>query len=253
MKPLRSFEYISKYYDLIYEDKDYEKEVSFIEDIFAKYHKPKKILEIGCGTGNYTKILAERGYKITGVDISENMLNVARQKCECSFAKGDMRNFSLHEKFDTCIAMFAVIGYVTDNEDVIKALKNIRSHLEPNSLLVFDVWNGLSVMRNLPEVRVKKIEKRNMKIVRIAVPNLRAFDHICEVNYTLFAMNKVTNEYTEFDEKHIMRFYFPQEIRFFLKEAGFEVLEICPFMDLNGQVDESVWNITVVARAVTQK
>jgi SAM-dependent methyltransferase len=249
-----SFEFSSSYYDLIYSEKNYEKEADFIEQIFRfAAQKPKKMLEIGCGTGNYTKVLLEKGYRITGLDLSENMLAVARKKCACNFIKSDMRDFLLNDKFDACIAMFAVIGYVTENSDIVKALKNIRAHLKPNGLFVFDVWNGLAVMRTLPELRVKTMENDQVKIIRIANPTLRSFDHICEVNYKLIVLNKDNNTFNEFDEQHVVRFYFPQEIKHLLMDAGFEILKICPFLDLDRTVDETVWNIAVIAKAVEAK
>ena len=252
MKVDTSFKDYANYYDLIYKDKDYEKEVDFIENIVGE-SKPKKILEVGCGTGNYTKILLEKGYEVTAIDISGNMLEIAREKCACKLIKGDIRSVSINEKFDTCIAMFAVMGYITENSDIIKALNNIRRHLKPNGVFVFDVWNGLAVMRILPEQRIKEVENERIKIVRVATPNLRSFDHICEVNYKLLILNKGDNIFNEINEKHVVRFYFPQEIKYYLEQAGFEVLKIGPFMDLNGGVNENVWNITVIARAVGGK
>jgi len=249
MKPDISFKDYAEYYDLIYKDKDYEKEVDFIENAFGE-NKPKKILEIGCGTGSYTKILLDRGHEVTAIDISGNMLEIARRKCNCTLIKGDIRDITLNEEFDACIAMFAVIGYITKNSDIIETLNNIHRHLKPNGVFVFDVWNGLAVMRLLPEQRIKEVENGEIKIVRVAIPNLRAFDHICEVNYKLLILNKENNTCNEINEKHIVRFYFPQEIKYYLEAAGFEVLKICPFMDLNGGVDENVWNITVIAKAI---
>jgi len=256
MKGGTSFKDYAEYYDLIYKDKDYEKEVDFIENIFGESKpKPKRILELGCGTGSYTKILLERGYEVTAVDISEDMLKIASEKCACKFIKGDIRTVSINEKFDACIAMFAVMGYITENSDIIKALNNIRRHLnlKPNGIFIFDVWNGLAVMRNLPEQRMKEVENDKIKIVRVAIPNLMAFDHICEVNYKLLILDKAEGTVNEINEKHVVRFYFPQEIKYYLEDAGFEVLKICPFMDFDGRVDENVWNITVVARAVGKK
>jgi SAM-dependent methyltransferase len=253
MKPKGSFELTSNYYDLLYRDKDYAREVNFIEDIFKSAQKPRTILEIGCGTGNYSRILMAKGYKVTGVDISENMLSVAKKKCACTFMKGDMRDFFINSKFDACIAMFAVMGYVTENLDIVKAMKNIRSHLQLNSLFIFDVWNGLAVMRNLPELRVKTVEDDKVRIIRIANPKLRSFDHICEVNYKFIVLRKGNNKFTEFEENHVVRFYFPQEMKQFLSQSGFEILKICPFLNLAGNVDETVWNIAVVAKAVEVK
>jgi hypothetical protein len=74
--------------------------------------------------------------------------------------------------------------------------------------------------------------------------------HICEVDYKLILQNKRDSKLNEINEKHVMRFYFPQELKYYLENAGFEVLKICPFFDLNGRVDEHVWNIAVIARAV---
>jgi SAM-dependent methyltransferase len=251
MKADTSFKEYADYYDLIYKDKNYGREVGFIENIFGK-SKPKKILEVGCGTGNYTKILLEREYEVTAVDISADMLEIASEKCvyKCKFIKGDIRTVSIDEKFDACIAMFAVMGYITENSDISKALNNIHRHLKPNGIFIFDVWNGLAVLRLLPEQRIKEVENDEIKIIRSAVPNLRAFDHICEVNYKLLILNKEESTVNEINEKHIVRFYFPQEIKYYLEDAGFEVLKICPFLDLNGKVDENVWNIAVIARAV---
>jgi len=249
MKVSASFKDYAKYYDLIYRDKDYEKEVDFLEEIFGK-NKPENVLEVGCGTGNYTRILLSRGYKVTALDISENMLEIAKQKCRCKLIKGDVRDISLNEKFDACIAMFTVMGYVTETSDIIKALTNIHRHLRPNGVFIFDVWNGLAVLRILPEQRIKKAEDNKTKIKRVAIPNLKAFEHICEVNYKLLILNKRDNTLDEINEKHVVRFYFPQEITHYLGDAGFEVIKICPFMDLNGKADEKCWNMVVIARAI---
>jgi SAM-dependent methyltransferase len=164
-----------------------------------------------------------------------------------------MRDFVIKGKFDACIAMFAVIGYVTENSDIVKTLKNIHAHLQPNGLFVFDVWNGLAVLRTFPELRTKVVENDKVKIIRIADPKLKSFDHICEVNYKLIVLNKEDNTFNEFEENHIVRFYFPQEIKQLLSDAGFEVLKICPFLNLAGSVDETVWNIAVVAKAIEVK
>jgi SAM-dependent methyltransferase len=244
-----AFRESAKYYDLIYKDKNYYREADFIEECFRKYRIPKTILEVGCGSGNYTKTFSERGYKITGIDLSAGMLDIARGKCDCDFFNRDIRTLTLTSKFDCCLALFAVMGYVTDNLGIAKALANIRKLLTNDGIFVFDVWNGLAVLRKLPENRIKEVENDKMKIIRFARPTLKASDHICEVDYKLIMIEKDSKEISEINEKHIVRFFFPQEIKYYLESTGFEVLKLCPFLDLNGKVTENIWNMTIIAKA----
>lgn len=250
MKSGNSFDFSAEFYDLLYKDKNYEREADFVEKVFSDFGKPASILEVGCGTGNYTRIFCQRGYDVSGLDISEKMISAAKNKCDCDFHVGDARNFSLGRKFDACVALFAVMGYMIENSDVLSALCNIRNHLKKGGLFVFDVWNGLAVMRNLPEKRVKEVEDDNYKIVRVAQPTLKPFKHVCVVDFTYSGLTKKTQTLQEFSEGHNIRFYFPQEISFFLEQAGFEVWKICPFPDFSGVVNETVWNMVIIARAV---
>jgi len=244
------FNGMAMYYDAIYADKDYGSEVSFIEDAFRQHgSNPRHILELGCGTGNYTRALLKRGYDVTAVDVSIHMLDVARSKCNCRLIREDITKISLGDRFDGCIAMFAVMGYLTEDEDVVRALRKVREHLNPGGLFIFDVWNGLAVVHHLPEVRVKEVNGELVRLTRIAVPALNAAAHTCEVNYTLFVEDMVSSKILKFTERHIMRFFFPREIALLLKNAGFEILRICPFMELEGKVDENDWNMFVVARS----
>jgi len=244
------------YYDVIYSDKDYKAECDFAEQIFQKYSPGQisTILELGCGTGGHAIPLAQKGYRVSGIDISEAMIAKARKKAEDAnlklhFQVMDLRSFNLDRTFDACIGMFAVIGYMTDTRDVLSALRSVRKHLGSDSLFIFDFWNGLAVLRILPSVRVKTVDDKELKIIRIAQPELEAINHICQVHYHILVIQNNTLV-DEFKETHTIRYYFPQEMTHYLEDAEFEVLRICPFLDLGGKVDENVWNITVIAKAV---
>ena len=182
---------------------------------------------------------------------SKTLLEAASQEIKnLEFHVMDLRTFQFNSKFDACVCMFAVLGYLTETCDIIKAFKNIRNHLKDDSLFIFDLWNGLAVLRILPSLRTKILNARKRRIIRIAEPELDAFNHICKVNYRLFIIeNNIIVD--EVKETHVVRYYFPQELKHYLEESGFEVLKICPFLDLNGNVDENVWNIAIVARAVS--
>src|SRR5512136_1906001 len=94
----------SRYYNLLYKDKDYKGEADYVHRLIEK-HRPgaKSILDLGCGTGRHDLLLAEKGYAVTGVDMSEDMLGVANagvagrasRASTLSFQRGDIRALRL--------------------------------------------------------------------------------------------------------------------------------------------------------------
>ena len=127
-------------YDIVYRDKDYAAECDLIERLFQRYGEGPmaSVLDLGCGTGNHSLLLDQRGYEVVGVDRSASMLAHARSKAAKSepnngrkeaFYQGDIRNVDLQRQFDAVLIMFAVLGYQLENSDVLSALKTARRHL----------------------------------------------------------------------------------------------------------------------------
>lgn len=243
-----------EYYDTFYSDKAYEEECDFVDEIFKRYTRGpvKTLLDAGCGTGGHAIPLARRGYEVTGLDASDAMIRQAREKAEkaqvsTAFHVLDIRDFSLGKEFDACTSLFAVFGYLTETADVLAAMARIRRHLKRGSVFTFDFWNGLAVLRELPAVRVKVVEKDGKRVIRTVHPEMDAFHHVCRSNYHVL-VTKDESVIDEFRETHVVRYFFPQEIAHYLDDAGFEVVKLCPFLRLDGTVDEREWNVTAIAR-----
>ena len=246
-----AFERYAKYYDLLYNDKDYEAECDLVQDLLRKNSRGKMatILDAACGTGGHAVPLARRGYKITAFDVSPVMLQQARAKTsEVTFHQMDLRTFDIGGEFDACVCMFAAMNYLTHNSGIQQALLNIRKHLRRDGLFIFDFWNGLAVLRILPETRVKTVMGNGIKVVRFVQPELDASNHVCKSHYHLI-ITRGDTVLEEVQETHEVRYFFPQEIVHYLEEAAFEVLQMSPFPDLRGPVNESAWNAITVARA----
>lgn len=251
---MNTFESYANYYDIIYRDKDYEAESDFLELIFSKYlSKPvRTILDLGCGTGGHALTLAERGYKIAGVDLSRKMLEIGERKAKerrlnIKFIEGDIRNTELNQKFDAVISMFAVMSYQVTNQDLISTFKTAWKHLEKNGLFIFDVWFGPAVLTQKPSDRFEVIEKNNERIIRLANPVLDILNHTVDIKYKIIKLFK-GKILDEVDEVHRVRFLFPQEIELICDMTGFKVLELCPFMELGKIPTEEDWNVTGILR-----
>lgn len=247
------FKKYADFYDQLYEDKDYEKECKFIKLVFETYgtKKIKSVLDLGCGTGSHALIFTDMGYDVTGVDQSETMLDIAQTKAaeknkDIKFRKQDIRHLDLPQHFDAAVAMFAVMGYQTSNKDFENTLISVHKHLSSGGLFVFDVWFGPAVLMEKPQDRMKIIESPDKKIIRYAHPILDVIHHTVEVNYTI--LNVKDPKTTEISEHHLMRYFFYQEIAYFLEKNGFELVQIRPFRDLQHSVDESCWNIVVICK-----
>lgn len=253
---MQSFASYGKYYDIIYADKEYEKECDFLEGIFKKYagSLPKTTLDAGCGTGSHAVSLGKRGFNITGIDASETMIRIARAKAErngvnIDFHVMDLRKLKLNKKFDACISMFTVVGYIVETEDVEKVFRNIRKHLNTHSLFIFDFWYGPAVLHIRPSPRMKNAKKDDVQVIRFAEPHLNTLLHLCEVKYSLIVTKK-KKIIDELEETHTVRYFFPKEIQHILEEANFRLLRLCPFRNLNAEPTENDWNVVAIAQAV---
>lgn len=252
MNPVFGKEY-SDSYDLLYEEKDYEGECTLIETIIREYSKipVHSILDLGCGTGNHALRLAERGYEVTGVDRSNEMLDLAKAKADqkkihCTFFQSDLREFDNHKKYDAVIMMFAVLGYQQENEDVLAALKTVSKHLKKGGVFICDVWYGPAVLNQKPGEKVRVIETGETKIIRVSSGILDTFRHLVKVHYHLWTIQG-DRVLAETQEDHTMRFFFPQELILFFKISGIKLISIGSFSDRTKIPNECTWNIIVTS------
>ena len=119
------FDEIGKYYDLLYENKDYESEAEYLDLLLKRFsNQAQTVLELGCGTGKHAKYLFKKGYKIHGIDRSKSMIEIASKNKRGIYEQGDILKINLEKEFDVIISLFHVFSYQTSNSSVLKLLSN---------------------------------------------------------------------------------------------------------------------------------
>jgi SAM-dependent methyltransferase len=251
------FDKYSELYDLIYYDKDYYKEVKYIIKKLKEYHSPsKKILEYGSGTGMHGCLLAEKGYDITGVELSDKMFQKAKAyiqkngltkkfKIYCD----DISKFRKEEKFGTVLSLFHVISYLTTNEALQKTFENASFHLVERGLFIFDIWYAPAIFTLKPLTKIKEIDNEKLKIYRISVPHQRFNDNVVDINFKLVVVNKISKETSFIEERHSMRYFSIPEITMIAKQNSFEILKVEEFLT-EKDPSENTWGVCFILRKI---
>jgi SAM-dependent methyltransferase len=235
----------SRYYNLFYKDKDYAGEAEHVHSLIQK-HRPgaKSILDLGCGTGRHDFLLAEKGYEVTGVDRSEEMLAVANaqlstlnsqrfsssQPSTLNFQQGDIRFIRLDRTFDVVVSLFHVISYQPGNDDLRAAFATAKEHLKPGGVFIFDGWYGPAVLTDRPVVRVKRLEDDEIAVTRIVEPVMHPNDNLVDLHYDVRVRDKASGKVEEIVETHRMRYLFRPEVELLLQKTGMTLIEAAEWM-----------------------
>jgi len=146
----------SPLYELLYayrNEKEANRLANLIEQQIPKQSYPR-IVDVGCGRGRHSITLAERGYNVTGFDLSPQAIHRAktiaadRNLQNVTFLVNDMRE-PLRETFDAALNLFTTFGYFIDEDQNVGVLKNISAMLKPNGLFLIDFMNAKKVEREL--------------------------------------------------------------------------------------------------------
>jgi SAM-dependent methyltransferase len=256
------FNSYAPYYQLLYQDKDYAAESAFVLERLAEYTdrldepggRGACLLDLGCGTGGHAREFSRLGFAVTGVDLSQAMLDTGKAALAGLFPPlarapellwGDARAVRLHRRFPVAFSLFHVMSYQTGEDDVRAVLATAREHLLPGGLFLFDFWYGPGVLRDLPTERERLLENDEIRVLRHARPVHRVDENIVDVHYHIEVSNKKTDAVESFAELHSMRYWFLPELRGLAAGAGFKTLAQGEWMQASFTTDFP-WNAWIL-------
>lgn len=226
LKDGSSYKNFAEVYDILTYDVDYIGRINYVEKLFKNFSQipVNSVLDLACGTGTTTSLLADKGYEVIGVDSSAEMLNQAKVKQggrDILYLCQEMRDFELFGTVDAVVCLLDSVNYVLDDEDLISCFKWVNNYLNPGGVFIFDI----NTKYKLEQVLAGNIFNDEQDGVFYSWENYYDNEeNICEFDINFFV--KDGKEYKRFNEIHYERAYSDREIKKILKKSGLELLAV---------------------------
>ena len=221
---MQAYTSFAEVYDIFMDNIPYEEWADYLDEMLKEYHIPNNmVLELGCGTGNMTELLASKGYDMIGVDNSEVMLEIAMEKRQKSghdilYLLQDMQAFELYGTVGGIVSVCDSINYVTDEKELKEVFSLVNNYLDPRGIFVFD-FNTEYKYRELLGDRVIAEEREECSFIWDNYYNPE--DKMNEYQLTLFVQsNEDKDLYRRYQEVHYQRAYTLEKIKTLIEKAG---------------------------------
>ena len=229
---------VAQLYDQVIPYRD-RPDVKFFVDAAIESGGP--VLEVGCGTGRVLIPTAQAGVSITGLDLSDHMLDVCRTTLKeepqevqdrVALMQGDMRGFDLGKKFALVTTPFRPFQHLITTVDQIKCLENIHDHLQPNGIFILDIFNpslknltadNLGQERDIESEFITpegiKVQRRDKIVTRDHFSQVQEVELIYYLTHPDGRNERIVHAFP-------MRYLFRYEAEHLLARCGFEVLDV---------------------------
>lgn len=232
MQPYTSF---ASVYDIFMDNVPYDEWADYVQYLLNKYKiNQGLVLELGCGTGSMTRRLATRGFDMIGIDNSEEMLSIAREKsseCETEilYLCQDMREFELYGTVAAVVSVCDSMNYILSEEDLRSVFKLVNNYLDKEGLFIFDLDTEYAYANILGDSTIAENREEGSFIWE----NTYYDDEmINEINLTLFIPEQENEQdhssslYRKYEETHYRKAYSIQRVMQLITEAGMELIAV---------------------------
>jgi SAM-dependent methyltransferase len=185
------------------------------------------VLDLGCGPGRHAVPFAQRGFRVTGVDLSAFHLEKAKERASAAgvaveFVEGDMRIFVRPNAFDLAISLFTSFGYFADDRDDLRILQNLFTSLKPGASLVMDVVSKERIAKVLQPTASQRAPDGTLRVQRHEITD----DWTRVRNEWLFIKGDRVRTFT-----FSLRIYAGQELKALVAAAGFRKVTLYGALD----------------------
>lgn len=234
-----AYETLAFIYDKLMDDIDYEQWAAYLHEQLQKHDCPgNRLLDLGCGTGNITIPLAHKGYDITAIDLSAEMLAQAKAKTDTLRNAGkslsidwqaqDMTALELYDDddnfllYDGVIATFDAFNYILEPEALQFLLQDLADYMNDDGILIFDIQTPYKLRKYLGN-NIYTLHREDVEYMW--ENQFDTEEQICQMDITFF-LRQENGLYQKVTESHTERVYEPDLLQLWLNLSGFDVLGI---------------------------
>jgi SAM-dependent methyltransferase len=230
MQPYTGF---ASVYDLFMDNVPYDEWADYVEYLLKKYKiKDGLIAELGCGTGSMTRRLANKGYDMIGIDNSDEMLSIAREKnlendYSILYLCQDMREFELYGTVAAVVSVCDSMNYILSEEDLLQVFRLVNNYLDPGGLFIFDLDTQYAYEEIIGDSTIAENREEGSFIWENTYYEEEMLN---EINLTLFIPEKESGDnttqgiapYRKYEETHYRKAYSLDTMKRLIEEAGME-------------------------------
>lgn len=215
-------------YDQFMDNVPYKEWTDYVTGILLDYGiEDGLVLDLGCGSGTVTELLADKGYDMIGVDVSEDMLSIANEKRirsghDILYLCQDMREFELYGTVRAIVSLCDCLNYILEEQDLFKVFKLVWNYLDYDGIFVFDMntpYKYETILAN--NTFAENRDNASFIWENYYDPNTG----INEYDLTLY-IEEEDGLFARFEEVHEQRSYDISQVRQLLVDAGLEVLKV---------------------------
>ena len=254
---MSSYESFARVYDLFMDNIPYEEWCGYLTGLLEDQGiRDGLVLELGCGTGNMTRLLANRGYDMIGVDNSVDMLEIAMEKKEVEgqdilYLLQDMREFELYGTVRAVVSVCDSMNYITEEEDLLEVFRLVNNYLDPGGIFIFDLNTEYKYEEILGDTTIAE-DREDASFIWDNYYDPE--EQINEYDLALFIPVEKDGEtlYRKYEETHYQKAYSLEKVKELLAKAGMEFVDAYDAFTRN-PVKEDSERIYILAREKGKK
>ena len=246
---MEAYTSFAEVYDTFMDNVPYEEWADYLEERLKEYGvKDGLVLELGCGTGSMTELLAEKGYDMIGVDNSEDMLEIAMEKRiesghDILYLLQNMQEFELYGTVKSVVSVCDSVNYITEKAELEEVFRLVNNYLDPQGIFIFD-FNTEYKYREILGNQVIAEDREECSFIWE-----NYYDHTSMINeyeLTLFVQEE-DDLYRKYQESHFQKAYTLQDIRSMIEASGLKFVTAYDAYTQKAPMHNSE-RITVIAR-----